>query len=88
MIAWKKSAQEILEELKKHGYTSFTIRKEKVMNESALQGIRTGKFYPAALDAICRITKTQPGKWIKWKPDTETPTADAEKPQNRTKSEK
>lgn len=61
---------EILEELKRHGFTTYRIRQEKRLSESQLANIRAGKVLSASgLDALCTMTGKQPGQLIAWKPD-------------------
>lgn len=61
---------EILEELKRHGFTTYRIRQEKRLSESQIANIRAGKVLSASgLDALCTMTGKQPGQLIAWKPD-------------------
>ena len=62
---------DVLSELKKHGFNTSRLRKEKLLNESALQYIRRGKpVGPVSLDALCRLLECQPGDIMEWVPDT------------------
>ena len=62
---------DILSELKKHGFNTYKLRKEKLLNESALQYIRRGKpIGPVPLDALCRLLECQPGDILEWVSDT------------------
>ena len=62
---------DILSELKKHGFNTYKLRKEKLLNESALQYIRQGKpVGPVPLNTLCRLLECQPGDILEWVPDT------------------
>ena len=61
---------DVLETLKEAGYNTTRLRKEKLLNESAIQYIREGRPVGAkALDNICRILDMQPGNIIKYVED-------------------
>lgn len=48
--------------LKKAGYNTSLIRKEKLFSESTLQKFRTGEMVSSDnLNMICRLLKCQPG---------------------------
>lgn len=58
---------DVLEELKKTGYNTTRLRKEKLLNESAIQYLRNGKIVGAiALNNICMLLNCQPGDVIKY----------------------
>ena len=58
---------DVLETLKEAGYNTTRLRKEKLLNESAIQYLREGKPVGAkALDNICRLLDMQPGNIIKY----------------------
>lgn len=64
MIAYKI---DVLETLKEAGYNTTRLRKEKLLNESAIQYIREGKPVGAkALDNICMLLDMQPGNILKY----------------------
>lgn len=53
----------VLELLKSAGYTTYRIRKEKILGESTLQKMRTGALLSwAELDAVCSLLDCQPGE--------------------------
>ena len=53
---------DILSALKEKGYSSFRIRNEKIIGESQLQQIRTGRVgSPALINKICELLECQPG---------------------------
>lgn len=58
---------DVLESLKEAGYSTTRLRKEKLLNESAIQYLRDGKPVGAkALDNICKLLDMQPGNIIKY----------------------
>lgn len=64
MIAYKI---DVLETLKEAGYNTTRLRKEKILNESAIQYLRDGKPVGAkALNNICMLLDMQPGNIIKY----------------------
>ena len=64
---------DILNELKKAGYTSYRLRQERLISESTLQRLRQGGtgIRLDSLDAICRLLDCQPGDLIEWVPEDE-----------------
>lgn len=64
---------DVLETLKEAGYNTTRLRKEKLLNESAIQYIREGKPIGAkALDNICMLLDMQPGNILKYVENTDT----------------
>ena len=56
---------DILEELKKKGYSTYIIRKNKYLSETALTNIRAGKPLPiTALESVCIMLRKQPSDII------------------------
>lgn len=67
MIVWKKN---VLEELKKKGYTTYSLQKDKVIASQTLNDITNGKMVGIkAIDRICGLLKCQPSALIEWQPD-------------------
>ena len=63
---------DVLQALKDAGYNTNRMRKEKLLNEAAIQNLRDGKMVGIiAIDRICSMLKKQPGSLIKWVPDEE-----------------
>ena len=63
---------DILAALKAAGYSTYKIRKEKIMNESTLQKFRNGEIVTADNMAIvCRLLDCQPGDILEYVPDEE-----------------
>ncbi|MGN0706934.1 MAG: helix-turn-helix domain-containing protein [Faecalibacterium sp.] len=55
----------IMEELKKAGYSSTRLRREKLLGESYMSQLRHGEMISwAALDVVCTILNCQPGDLI------------------------
>ena len=60
---------DILQKLAAKGWTSYRLRKEKVLPESVLTRIRKG--LPITTDTvgkICELLECQPAEILKWKP--------------------
>ena len=69
MITYKGN---ILEDLKKAGYNTWTIRKERLLSESVLQGIREGT--PPSMSTVnrlCKLLNCQPCDLLVYTPDRE-----------------
>ncbi len=67
MLAYKIN---VLESLKEAGYNTTRLRKEKLLNESAIQYLRDGKPVGAkALNSICMLLDMQPGNILKYVED-------------------
>lgn len=64
----------VMEELKKAGYSSYRLRQEKVLGEATLQKIRVGSTMLTleSVDAICDILQCQPGDLLEWYPADHT----------------
>lgn len=63
----------IMAELKKAGYPTTRIRREKLIGESTVQRLRTGNtsLNLESLDIVCEILRCQPGDLVEWVPDEE-----------------
>ncbi len=61
----------ILEVLKRAGYSSYRMRKEKVFGESTLQKLRTGDtgINLESIGVICGMLHCQPGDLVEWVED-------------------
>lgn len=63
---------DVIAELKKAGYNTSTIRKDKIMGEAMLQKIRTGQMPSwGVLETLCTLLKCQPGDLLMFVPDEE-----------------
>ena len=61
---------DVLEELKRAGYSSYKLRAEKIIGERQLQQIRRGEMVSlACLNKLCQILKCQPGDIIEYVKD-------------------
>lgn len=60
---------DVITELKRAGYSSYRIRKEGTINQTALQKLRDGKMIAwDQLDIICTTLHLQPGDLIEHVP--------------------
>lgn len=60
----------VLALLKEKGYNTTRLRKEKILNESAIQYVRDGKPIGAkALNTICMLLDAQPGDILEYVAD-------------------
>lgn len=65
MIGYKIDLNKALEEA---GYTTYRIRKEKIMSQPTLKKLRAGEMVGIrTIDQACRILKKQPGDIIEYK---------------------
>ena len=63
---------DVIAALKAAGFTSYRIRKEGLINQTALQKIREGRMIAwEQLENICRLLKCQPGDLIEFVEDGE-----------------
>lgn len=61
---------DILESLKKVGFTSYKIRKEKIIGEAQMQKIRTGEIASKeTLNTLCKLMNCQPGDILEYVPE-------------------
>ena len=58
---------DIMNELKKAGFTSTKIREEKLIGQSSLQQIRHGELVSwKTIDTICTLLDCQPGDLVEY----------------------
>lgn len=58
---------DVLETLKENGYNTTRLRREKLLNESAIQSLRKNEMVGIiALEKICHLLDMQPGNIIKY----------------------
>lgn len=63
----------MLQALKQKGYTTYTIRKNKIFTEGQLQQIRNDKLLTQdALNRVCELLDCQPGDILEYVPDSDT----------------
>ena len=61
---------DILNALKEKGYTTYKLRKEKILGESTIQKLRTNQGISwESLGVICGLLKCQPFDLIEYVPD-------------------
>lgn len=59
--------EDILELLKKKGYTSYKLRKDKLIGEAQIQKIRSGEIASKeTLNTICKLLNCQPGDILEY----------------------
>ena len=52
------------------GYSTYRLRKEKILGEAIIQKLRTGKIVSASsLETICRLLSLQPGDILEYTED-------------------
>lgn len=58
---------DILEVLKEKGYTTYRLRKDKIIGESQIQKIRGGELASKeTLNTICKLLNCQPGDILEY----------------------
>lgn len=63
---------DVLQELKKKGFTTTALRREKLLSEDTIQSLRKGKMIGInTLDIICEILDKQPASVIHFEHDPE-----------------
>lgn len=61
---------DVLEVLKKAGYTQYVLRKDKLLGGKDLDKLRRGVMLGVVgIENICSMLRCQPGKFIEWIPD-------------------
>ena len=59
----------VLEQLKKKGYSSYKLRMQKIMGESKIQNIRENRVDAKTINQICALLDCQPGEILEYLPD-------------------
>lgn len=63
---------DILEALKSKGYNTNKLRKEKLLSESVIQGLRENRYITLPnISTICSLLECQPGDLLEYVPDPE-----------------
>lgn len=58
---------DVLAELKKYGYTTTKLRRERLLGENAIQSLRNGEMVGIkSIDKICALLDMQPGNIIRY----------------------
>lgn len=62
---------DVLKELKNIGYTTYRLRKEKVLNETTIQKLREGNtdISVRTLEVLCKLLKCQPNDILEYVSD-------------------
>ena len=61
---------DVLAALKAAGYTTYRLRKEKILGESTMQQFRAGEIVSTEnLSRICELLKCQPGDILEYVPE-------------------
>lgn len=59
---------DVLEKLKSSGYSTYKLRKDKIMGEATIQQLRNNQLASwATIDTICRLLNCQPGDILEYK---------------------
>ncbi len=66
MLRYKNN---VLELLKNKGFSSYRLRKDKIMGESKIQNIRNNATSIETIDQLCRLIDCQPGDILEYVPD-------------------
>lgn len=65
---------DVMNALKNAGYSSYRLRKEKLIGEAMLQKIRQGEMMSwETLSKVCKMLNCQPGDILAYKESTDTP---------------
>jgi len=63
---------DVIQALQDRGYTTYRIRQGRIINESALQALRTGDMIGTkTLEKLCAVLQLQPGDIIEFKQEGE-----------------
>lgn len=61
---------DIMQLLADHGYTSYRLRREKLLPEGTLTRLRNGEpITTTTIDTLCRLCACQPGDLMTWAED-------------------
>ena len=61
---------DVLSSLKAAGYTTYRIRKEKILSESTVQKLRNGESVSwENIESLCILLNCQPGDLLEYVPD-------------------
>lgn len=67
-VQYKK---DVLEALKAAGYSSYRLRREKLIGERAIQQIRCGELVSwAVIGKLCELLECQPGDLVEYVPES------------------
>ena len=61
---------DVVAALKEKGYTSYKIRQDKLLSESTIQKLRSGKGVSwENIETLCRLLECQPGDFLEYTKD-------------------
>ena len=64
---------DVLSELKKNGYSTYRLRKEKIFGEATIQKIRQGELVSwENMSTVCRLLGCQPGDIVGYSREGQT----------------
>lgn len=64
----------IIDALRRAGYSTYTIQRQKLIGNATMQKIRSGEIVNAAnLDKLCKLLNCQPGDILEYVPDDNPP---------------
>lgn len=62
----------VLNAIKEKGYTTYMLRKQKIMGEATVQKLRRNELVSwANIAVICRLLDCQPGDLLEYVPETD-----------------
>jgi len=62
----------IMKLLSDHGWSSYRLRKEKLLSEGTISRLRRGEnLNTSTIDVLCRLCECQPGDLMHYVPDGE-----------------
>ncbi len=63
----------ILEKLKELGYSTYKMRRDKLLGEATIQKLRENRMVGIeSIDAICQMLQCQPGDIIEYREEKKT----------------
>jgi len=69
----------VLEELKKAGYTTYRLQKDRIFGQQTIQKMRQGiVVYGTTLEKLCEMLHCQPGDLLEYRNANQSAGADAE----------
>lgn len=70
MLRYKFNVQE---KIKEAGYSTYRLRREKILSEGTIQKLRSGNttITLESLNIICNLLRCQPGDILEWVPEEE-----------------
>lgn len=66
-----KYKDDILLILKQSGYSTYRLRKDRIMGESKIQNIRNNLVSIETINQLCKLLNCQPGDILEYIPDTQ-----------------